>query len=135
MSKGSKKSVSDIVKSWYRDRNKWTEATWALEFKSGKNGFPKTLWETYSAFANTSGGIIIVGVDNTGALEDIKTAEKYREDFSNILSSGTKCNNILCNEEDIAIVELSGREVLAIRVKAATVAQKPVCLDGNPTKC
>ena len=47
MSKGSKKSVSDIVKSWYRDRNKWTEATWALEFKSGKNGFPKTWWETY----------------------------------------------------------------------------------------
>ena len=135
MSKGSNNSVSDIVKSWYRDRNRWTEATWTLEFKSGKNGFPKTLWETYSAFANTNGGIIVVGVDNNGVLEGIKTVEKYREEFSNMLSSGTKCNTILCSEEDIAIVELVGREVLAIRVKAAAVAQKPVYLDGNPTKC
>ena len=33
-----------------------------LEYKSGKDGFPKEIWKTYSAFANTNSGIIIIGI-------------------------------------------------------------------------
>lgn len=37
--------------------------TSCVEFKFGKGGFPhKEFWPSYSAFANTDGGMIVIGV-------------------------------------------------------------------------
>ena len=34
----------------------------AVEFKRARGGVPADFWPSYSAFANTDGGIIVVGI-------------------------------------------------------------------------
>ena len=59
-----------------------------LEFKSAAGGFPGNFWDTYSAFANTDGGTIVLGVKEKNGkffLDNLspEQIEKYRRDFWN----------------------------------------------------
>lgn len=40
-----------------------------IEFKKAKNGVPENLYDTFSSFSNTSGGVIIFGVDEKNGYE------------------------------------------------------------------
>lgn len=62
-----------------------------LEVKSAKGGLPNSLWETYSAFANSDGGVIVLGVkeseDGSLLIEGLKDVHKLLKDFWNMVNN------------------------------------------------
>ena len=84
-----------------------------IECKKAEKSVPKSAYESYSAFANTKGGYIILGVreDKTKTdpkerfiIQGIEDAPKQKEDFWNTIN-GNKVNINLLTDDDVKIVE------------------------------
>lgn len=85
-----------------------------LEFKTASGGFPKSLWETYSAFANTDGGIIVLGIrEKNGCLQvEGLTPEQilqYKKQFWNDINNPDCVNYNLLVDKDVMEGEYEGK--------------------------
>lgn len=106
-----------------------------LEFKSAEGGFPKSAWETISAFANTEGGYLVLGVqERRGRVElgGVGKPEALKQDFWNGHNNPQKLSTPLCAESDFGVVAIDGRNLVVIHVPSASRTQRPVYLNGNP---
>ena len=68
-----------------------------FEVKEASGGLPKSMWETVSAFSNTAGGWIILGVHeekgkriSTFEIVGVDKPEKMEQDLAAILRSTSK---------------------------------------------
>ncbi|MEG1315664.1 MAG: putative DNA binding domain-containing protein, partial [Anaerovoracaceae bacterium] len=112
------------------------------ECKEAKNSMPRSAYETYSAFANTDGGYIILGVEenkSTRRPEDrfiirgVQQAEKTIEDFWNTINSKKVNVNILI-DDDVYIVKDGDKKIIVIEVPRADYKLRPVYIGENPLK-
>lgn len=106
-----------------------------LEAKKAQGGLPESIWETYSAFANSLGGLILLGVieqaDKSFASVELSNPDQLAADFWNTLNRpGTVSENIL-EPHDVQVVEAEGHRIVAIRVPRAGVERKPVYIGGD----
>jgi len=109
----------------------WTEDD-DLEFKSGKGGVPGSLWETYSAIANTHGGVILLGVEDDGTVSGVEKPERVKKSLWDSLNNRNKVNTNLLTEGDVAEVAHPDGTIVAIRVPRASRGQRPVFIGQNP---
>ena len=105
------------------------------EFKSAKGGLPGSLWETYSAMANTDGGVIVLGVkENDGEFEvqGLDEPAKIEKDFWATINNRGKANANLLANSDVRIVPVEGKPVMVVRVPRASRRQRPIFVGQNP---
>ncbi|RKD13908.1 hypothetical protein BCY91_09835 [Pelobium manganitolerans] len=108
-----------------------------VEFKLAQGGFPNDFWKSYSAFANTQGGIIVLGIGEKKGkftIEGLSSAqlEKYQKDFwSGANNRNTISFNLLSNN-DVKEYELKGKKLLVFHIPPADRKAKPVYLTKNP---
>ena len=61
-----------------------------FEVKEAKSELPKSIWETVSAFSNTSGGWIVLGIKHGWKrfeIQGVENPEKLEQDFLGTLRS------------------------------------------------
>ena len=106
-----------------------------LEAKAAAVGLPKSLWATYSAFANTNGGIILLGVTEDAQhqlhVEGVNDADALVIDFWNIINNQSKISINVLNDKDVIVREFDGKNIIIISVPRAQRYDKPIYLDGN----
>ncbi|WP_407732145.1 RNA-binding domain-containing protein [Pseudocitrobacter faecalis] len=104
--------------------------------KDGKGELPKDFWPTYSAMANGRGGWVILGVkEQAGKFTPVGVVdpEKIKTDLFNQLNDRDRVSvNVLQSENDVQLVSLQGKNVLAIHIPQAMRKQKPVHLKKSP---
>ena len=113
----------------YRENNR-------IEAKKALGGLPQSIWETYSAFANTLGGIILLGVeewpDKSLHTVDLPEPEKLVKEFWDLVNNPNKASINILSSKDVVIHEVDGDHIISISVPRAERSCRPVYVDGNP---
>ena len=90
----------------YRENNR-------IEAKKVLDGLPKSIWETYFAFANTHGGIILLGVeewaDRSSHTVDLPNPDRLIKEFWDIVNNPNKASVNVLTSKDVFRSEGGGR--------------------------
>ncbi|MBO7683415.1 MAG: putative DNA binding domain-containing protein [Kiritimatiellae bacterium] len=88
---------------------------------------PLSWLKSVSAFANTSGGLLLYGVDNDGNLVGLENAERDAEDISEMIKSLMDP----IPEFDLSLHAEDGRKFVVVSVKAGTTTPYYVFIKGH----
>lgn len=90
-----------------------------------KERFDKETIETAVAFANTKGGIILIGVSDKSRIKGTQIGKDTLNDWANQISQSTEPRVI----PEIEVSEIDDKSVVIIRIKEFPI--KPVSVKGK----
>jgi ATP-dependent DNA helicase RecG len=94
-----------------------------VEFKKSISDFNGIL-ATVSAFSNTRGGVVLIGVDDDGEVIGVKIGRRTLEDIVNKIAQNTNPKIY----PEVKVIDLKGKHIVEIRVSERT--DKPVFACG-----
>lgn len=109
----------------------------AVEFKRARGGVPADFWPSYSSFANTDGGVIILGVrekDGKREIEGLANTEKIVADLWNAVNNPDKISSNVLFNESIYPVDVDGKVVVVVEVPRAERTVRPVFVGSDVFK-
>lgn len=106
-----------------------------IECKEAAERLPNDLWETYSAFANTNGGTLFLGIKEKSGkffITGVKDEENIIKDFWDNLNNPKKASANILNNNSIERITIQGLKVIKINVPKADRKARPVYIGENP---
>ena len=107
-----------------------------LECKKAKNGVSDDAYRTVSAFANSEGGTLIFGIQQTTGnlgIEGVTNPDKIQNDFLSALRTGEKLNRKISATAEM--LDFDGKVLLIFHIPESPRNEKPVYLNGDIRKC
>jgi len=95
-----------------------------IEFKEN---FDKETIETTSAFANTKGGTILIGISDKGKIKGIQVGKETLRDWANRISQATEPRII----PEIELGEINRKSVVIIKIKEFPTYPQKVDISGG----
>ena len=102
-----------------------------MEVKAAGRGIPNSIWETYSSFANTFGGTIILGMEEGKTTKEfipkgVQDPQQMISDIWNTLNNRQKVNTNILLDHHVYHVDYNGMAFIVIEVPRADRRDKPV---------
>jgi predicted HTH transcriptional regulator len=110
----------------------------AAQGRDGRGELPQSVWETYSALANTGGGRILLGAkerkDGSLILQGIADVQRVRKALWDGVNNRQVVSHNLLGNDDVEVLSVEDAEypLILVSVPGATRKQRPVYTGVNP---
>ena len=110
-----------------------------VEYKEAFNELPKSFWETYSSFANTIGGQIVLGIKEHRTkstlqerfeIQGVNNAAKILKTLWDTVNSDKVNRNILL-DENVETIDYDGKQLIVVTIPMANYTERPIYINRN----